>query len=47
MQLEHAMDAMKKKRGVVQDTDLTAQDLKELTKTFKTKVKQVLGKEFR
>lgn len=46
VQLEHAMEAMKKKRGVVQDTDLTAKDLKELTKTFKAKVKQVLGKEF-
>ena len=46
MQLEHAMDTMKKKRGIVQDTDLTGADLKELTKIFKTKVKQVLGKEF-
>jgi pyruvate,orthophosphate dikinase len=46
MQLEHAMDEMKKNRGVVQDTDLTAADLKELVKVFKTKVKQILGKEF-
>jgi pyruvate,orthophosphate dikinase len=46
VQLEHAMDAMKKNRGNVQDTDLTAVDLKELVKIFKTKVKQVLGKEF-
>lgn len=46
MQLEHAMDTMKEKRGIVQDTDLTGADLKELTKIFKTKVKQVLGKEF-
>jgi pyruvate,orthophosphate dikinase len=46
IQLEHAMDKMKQKRGVVQDTDLTATDLKELVKVFKTKVKQILGKEF-
>ena len=46
IQLEHAMDKMKKNRGVVQDTDLTAADLKELVKIFKTKVKQILGKEF-
>jgi pyruvate,orthophosphate dikinase len=46
MQLEHAMDKMKQRRGIVQDTDLTAADLKELVKVFKTKVKQVLGKEF-
>lgn len=46
VQLEHAMDKMKNRRGIVQDTDLTAADLKELVKIFKTKVKQVLGKEF-
>ena len=46
IQLEHAMDKMKQKKGVVQDTDLTAADLKELVKIFKTKVKQILGKEF-
>jgi len=46
VQLEHAMDTMKKKRRVIQDTDLTAADLKELVKIFKTKVKQFLGKEF-
>ncbi len=46
MQLEHAMEKMKKARKIVQDTDLTAADLKELTGIFKAKVKQVLGKEF-
>jgi pyruvate,orthophosphate dikinase len=46
IQLEHAMDKMKQKKGVVQDTDLTATDLKELVNVFKTKVKQILGKEF-
>jgi pyruvate,orthophosphate dikinase len=46
VQLDHVMEAMKKKLGIIQDTDLTAADLKELVKVFKTKVKQVLGKEF-
>ena len=46
VQLEHAMDKMKKKLGVVQDTDLTAADLKKLTKIFKNIVKKILGKEF-
>ncbi|MGZ6220092.1 MAG: PEP/pyruvate-binding domain-containing protein, partial [Syntrophales bacterium] len=46
MQLEHAMDKMKKKLHVVQDTDLSAADLKKLIKIFKTKVKNILGKEF-
>jgi pyruvate,orthophosphate dikinase len=46
VQLEHAMEKMKKKLHVVQDTDLTAADLKKLIKIFKTKVKSVLGKEF-
>jgi pyruvate,orthophosphate dikinase len=46
IQLDHEMDKMKKARGIVQDTDLTAADLKELTQIFKAKVKQVIGKEF-
>jgi pyruvate,orthophosphate dikinase len=46
VQLEHAMDKMKKKLHIVQDTDLTAVDLKKLIKIFKTKVKNILGKEF-
>ncbi|HVO66710.1 MAG TPA: pyruvate, phosphate dikinase [Syntrophales bacterium] len=46
LQLEHAMEKMKKARKIVQDTDLTAADLKELIGIFKAKVKQVLGKEF-
>ena len=46
VQLEHAMEKMKKTRKIVQDTDLTAADLKALTGIFKAKVKQVLGKEF-
>src|SRR5512136_1439058 len=46
VQLEHAMDKMKKARKIALDTDLTAADLKELTQIFKAKVKQILGKEF-
>ena len=45
-QLEHAMEAMKGKRGVAQDTELTTEDLKELCQIFKEKVKQVIGKPF-
>ncbi|HET6459889.1 MAG TPA: pyruvate, phosphate dikinase, partial [Syntrophales bacterium] len=46
VRLEHAMDKTKKKLNVTQDTDLTAADLKKLTKTFKKIVKKILGKEF-
>jgi pyruvate,orthophosphate dikinase len=45
-QLEHLMDAMKAKRGVKSDTELSADDLKELAEQFKAKVKEVIGKEF-
>lgn len=45
-QLEKLMDNVKKARGVKSDTELTAEDLKELTCQFKLKVKEVLGKEF-
>ncbi|MDZ7370149.1 MAG: pyruvate, phosphate dikinase [candidate division KSB1 bacterium] len=46
VQLEHLMAEMKKKRGVKEDTELTAEDLKELVEQFKVKVKEVLGKPF-
>jgi len=46
VQLEHEMDKMKEKRGVRYDTELTADDLKELVEIFKKKVKEVLGKPF-
>jgi pyruvate,orthophosphate dikinase len=46
VQLEHEMERMKASRGIVQDTEFTAADLKELTDAFKAKIKQVLGKEF-
>lgn len=45
-QLEEEMDALKKKRGVTQDRDLTANDLKQLLDVFKQKIKAVLGVEF-
>ena len=46
LQLEHAMEALKKKRGVKEDTDLTAADLKALCEQFKKIVKRVIGKPF-
>lgn len=45
-QLEKLMHRMKEARGAKSDTDLTADDLKELVEQFKAKVKEVLGKEF-
>jgi pyruvate, orthophosphate dikinase len=45
-QLEREMDTMKKARGVKQDTELTADDLKELIEIYKVKVKEVIGKPF-
>ena len=45
-QLERELDRMKKARGVKQDTELTAGDLKELIRVYKAKVKEVLGKDF-
>ncbi|MEO0124324.1 MAG: pyruvate, phosphate dikinase [candidate division WOR-3 bacterium] len=45
-QLEEIMDEMKKKKGYKSDTELTADDLKELCKSFKNKIKEVLGKDF-
>ncbi|MDD4269235.1 MAG: pyruvate, phosphate dikinase [Pirellulales bacterium] len=46
VQLEHLMDAMKKARGVTEDTELSAEDLKALCDQYKAKVKEVLGREF-
>jgi len=43
---EEIIDHMKEKRGVDLDTNLTADDLKELVSLFKAKVKEVLDKEF-
>jgi pyruvate,orthophosphate dikinase len=46
VQLEHELEKMKKARGVKSDTELTADDLKELIVIYKNKVKEVLGKPF-
>ncbi len=45
-QLEKIMGWMKKEKGCKSDTDLTANDLKNLCSLFKAKVKEVLGKDF-
>jgi pyruvate,orthophosphate dikinase len=45
-QLERELDRMKKARGVKQDTELSAGDLKELIRVYKAKVREVLGKDF-
>jgi pyruvate, orthophosphate dikinase len=46
LQLEHAMSAVKKEKGVKADTDLTSDDLKALCTEFKKIVKKCVGKEF-
>jgi pyruvate,orthophosphate dikinase len=45
-QLERIMDEMKRQKGYTLDTDLTADDLKQLCESFKVKIQEVLGKEF-
>jgi len=40
------MDAMKRKRGVTQDTELTADDLKELVKQYKAFFKKQMKRDF-
>ena len=46
LQMEHAMHARKKAKGVTEDTDLDADDLKALADEFKAIVKKTLGKAF-
>jgi pyruvate, orthophosphate dikinase len=43
---EHAIEAVKKHKGVASDTDLDAEDLKQLTKTYKDIVSEQAGREF-
>ena len=43
---EQLIDAMKEKKGVKFDVDLTAEDLKELAEQFKEEYKNELGEEF-
>jgi pyruvate, orthophosphate dikinase len=45
-QLEREMARLKEERGVKQDTELSAEDLKNLVETFKAKIQDVLGKPF-
>jgi len=45
-QLDRMMEEKKKEKGVKNDTDLSAEDLKELSEKFKVRIKEVLGKEF-
>ncbi len=46
LQLEHAMEAVKKAKGCKLDTDLTADDLKALCDEFKKIVKKCIGQAF-
>ena len=45
-QLEKELEKMKQSRGVKNDTELNADDLKELVEIYKAKVLEVLGKPF-
>ena len=45
-QLEHELEKLKEKRGVTDDTELSADDLEALVVTYRAKVREVLGKEF-
>ncbi|MGD0597305.1 MAG: pyruvate, phosphate dikinase [Sedimentisphaerales bacterium] len=45
-QLEKIMDHLKGQKGYKSDTDMTAIDLKNLCELFKSRVREVLGKEF-
>jgi pyruvate,orthophosphate dikinase len=44
--LDHLLHDLKRRRGVENDTDLSAADLKQLCQAFKDKVREVLGKSF-
>jgi len=46
LQLEHEMEKMKREKGVKLDTELTADDLKNLVEVYKLKIKEVLGVPF-
>ncbi len=45
-QLDRMMEELKKKKGYTSDTDITAEELKDLCDKFKVRVKEVLGTEF-
>ncbi|MFC1734832.1 pyruvate, phosphate dikinase [Candidatus Hydrogenedentota bacterium] len=46
VQLENEMERVKKRKGITEDTDLTADDLKALAESFKKIVKKAIGKVF-
>ncbi len=46
VQLDHLLGDVKKQKGYQSDTDLTADDLKQLCEAYKQRVKDVLGKPF-
>jgi len=46
MQLEHLLEDLKKSHGYTSDTQITAPELEDLCNRFKTKVREVIGKEF-
>lgn len=43
---EELIDKMKKEKGVIQDVELTAEDLKELANQFKAEYKEKIGEDF-
>ncbi len=45
-QLDRMMEELKKAKGYTSDTDITAEELKDLCDKFKVRVKEVLGTEF-
>ena len=45
-QLDEMLDAFKEKRGYRSDTELTADELRDLAEAFKKRIKEALGKEF-
>ncbi len=45
-QLEEIMSEIKKQKGIKLDVDLNTEDLKRICELFKSKVKEVLGKDF-
>ena len=45
-QLDRMMEELKKAKGYKSDTDITAEELKELCDKFKVRIKEVLGVEF-
>ena len=45
-QLDRMMEELKKTKGYKSDTDITAEELKELCDKFKVRIKEVLGVEF-